>query len=223
LTDRSWEILKGQKPYQIKKVKTKESQKAEGENLEKALFEKMRSLRKILAEGESVPPDVILSDASLLELATYLPKDSDELLRISGFGIIKIEKYGKDFLKVIHSYCEENQLNSRIHYKKRVSPGKVNKITDTKTESFELYKKGKSIEEIAEIRSMASSTIEGHLAGFVGKGIIPIEKFVDIKTQAMIHKAIQQFGMGSLKMLKENLPPSISYGQIQMVMAKNRS
>jgi ATP-dependent DNA helicase RecQ len=163
---------------------------------------------------------VILSDASLMEMATYLPQDSSELLRISGFGNIKVEKYGQDFLKVIHKYCEENNLQSRIHYKKRVTAKKVNKITDTKTESYELFKQGKSIEEIAEIRSMATSTIEGHLAGFVGNGIIPIEKFVDVKTQAMINKAIQQFGLGSMKILKENLPPTISYGQIKMVMAQ---
>ena len=180
----------------------------------------MRYLRSILAEGEKVPPYVILSDASLLEMATYLPQDSDELLRISGFGNIKVGKYGKDFLKVIQKYCRENNLKSRIHYKKRTVSKKVNKITDTKTESYELYKKGKSIEEIAEIRSMATSTIEGHLAGFVGNGIIPIENFVDVKTQAVINKAIQQFGMGSMKVLKENLPPTVSYGQIKMVMAK---
>ena len=90
LTEKSWAILKGKVPYQIKKVKSKLSQKAGGENIEKALFEKMRYLRSILAEGEKVPPYVILSDASLLEMATYLPKDSDELLRISGFGNIKV-------------------------------------------------------------------------------------------------------------------------------------
>lgn len=220
LTEKSWEILKGQKHYQIKKAKSIISQKAGGENLEKDLFEKMRYLRSILAEGEKVPPYVILSDASLMEMATYLPQDSSELLRISGFGNIKVEKYGQDFLKVIHKYCGENNLQSRIHYKKRVTAKKVNKITDTKTESYELFKQGKSIEEIAEIRSMATSTIEGHLAGFVGNGIIPIEKFVDVKTQAMINKAIQQFGLGSMKILKENLPPTISYGQIKMVMAQ---
>jgi len=223
LTEKSWEILKGNKPYEIKKVKSKASQKAGGEKIEKDLFEKLRYLRSILAEGEKVPPYIILSDASLLEMATYLPQDSTELLRISGFGSIKIEKYGKEFLKVIHIYCKENNLKSRIHYKKRVPAKKVNKITDTKTESFELYKQGKSIEEIAGIRSMATSTIEGHLAGFVGNGVIPIENFVDVKTQAMINKVIQQFGMGSMKILKENLPPSVSYGQIKMMMAKKTS
>jgi len=224
LTDKSWEVLKGLKPYQIKRVKSRASVSKTGvEPMDQSLFEQLRIVRRKLAERDQVPPYVVLSDASLQELATYRPHSEDDLLRISGFGNIKVERYGKDFLEVIRLYCQEHKLKSRIHYKQGSNPKKATRSTETKEKSFELYQQGKSVEEIAEIRSLAITTVMSHLASYVSRGIIPIESFVDPNTQAIIMKAIGQFGTASLKILKENLPDTISYGEIRMVIAKSES
>jgi ATP-dependent DNA helicase RecQ len=65
------------------------------------LFEKFRGLRMRLAEERSVPPYVIASDKTLIELAHYLPINKAELLDINGFGEVKAKRYGDEFLEMI--------------------------------------------------------------------------------------------------------------------------
>jgi ATP-dependent DNA helicase RecQ len=222
LTEKSWDILKGKKTYQIKHDKGKEERSdTRNGHMENELFEKLRTTRRKLAEKEQVPPFVVLSDASLTELASYLPQNSHELLGISGFGKVKVEKYGEDFLRVITAYCLEKQLRTRMHYKQRRNFTNPRKVTDTKKESFDLYQEGKTIEEIANIRSLTANTILTHLAAYVGQGTIPLSRFVDQKTEKLIAKAIAEHGTETLKILKDKLPPDIEYGQIKMVIAKH--
>ena len=58
--------------------------------------------------------------------------------------------------------------------------------TDTKELSYTLYKEGKSIAEIAKERNLTGSTIEGHLAWYVGTGEVDIDKIVPIEKQLLI-------------------------------------
>lgn len=81
------------------------------------LFQQLKVLRRELANTENVPAYIVLSDASLIELATYLPYNREEFSKISGFGQYKIEKYGKRFWEVVAAYCQANNLDSRIHLK----------------------------------------------------------------------------------------------------------
>lgn len=82
------------------------------------LFAELRTLRREIAERENVPPYVIFSDATLLELSTYLPNSKEELSQISGFGAFKIEKYGEIFLIPITDYCKIHSLTSKVIEKK---------------------------------------------------------------------------------------------------------
>lgn len=85
--------------------------------------------------------------------------------------------------------------------------------------SFNLFKEGKTIEEIAKERNLAVGTIESHLFYFVGIGEIDINQFLSIEKQELIKSAIEKFGHLSTKTLKENLPEEISYAQIRMVLS----
>ncbi len=85
---------------------------------EEELFTKLKALRFDMARAAGVPAYVIFSDATLLELATYLPQEMPDLLRISGFGETKLARYGEPFLKVVVNYCRERELASKIHQKK---------------------------------------------------------------------------------------------------------
>ncbi|MFY9369957.1 MAG: DNA helicase RecQ [Desulfomonilia bacterium] len=70
------------------------------------LFQKLRALRKQLADQEGVPPFVIFSDASLAEMAAVLPATKDEFLGIHGVGTYKTERYGPYFLDEIRRFGE---------------------------------------------------------------------------------------------------------------------
>ena len=119
------------------------------------LFDELKNLRTEFARNEGVPPYVVFSDATLIEMATYLPQNTNEMLKISGVGDVKMDKYGLDFLRAIKEYCLENNEKSRIHLKtpKRESKQRTKRNADgdnTYTISLKMFRGGATIEEIAE-------------------------------------------------------------------------
>jgi ATP-dependent DNA helicase RecQ len=69
-----------------------------------ALFEKLRTLRKRLADDRGVPPYVVFSDATLRELCTHQPVTLQAFRQIGGVGDVKLERYGTDFVEAIRSF-----------------------------------------------------------------------------------------------------------------------
>ncbi len=72
-----------------------------------ALFERLRGLRKILADSAGIPPFVIFSDASLVEMSALQPNSNEAFLQIHGVGIHKLERYGTDFLAEIRRFRDK--------------------------------------------------------------------------------------------------------------------
>ncbi|MCW8920618.1 MAG: HRDC domain-containing protein, partial [Sedimenticola sp.] len=68
---------------------------------DEALFERLRTLRKSLADEANVPPYVVFGDNSLLLMARDKPTEVDEFLAISGVGQAKLERYGDEFMNAI--------------------------------------------------------------------------------------------------------------------------
>ncbi len=192
---------------------------------EKQLFENLKQLRNKISHEENVPAYIIFSDSTLLDLATYLPVTQNDLLKISGFGAFKAEKYGAPFLEAILNYCKEHRLETRIHLKqpkrerKQKTNAPIERPTDTRHITYTMFKQGKTIAEIAEERNLVSNTIESHLSYYITSGDLLIDDLLDINKQQAIKKAAQLFGTTSLKVLKENLPGEITYGEIRMVLA----
>lgn len=161
-------------------------------------------------------------------MALYLPQTIAQLNIISGFGPVKSRQYGKEFLEIICDYCEANDLSSTIELKpiKTKSTKKATEIksekTDTKRISFDLFKSGKTIEEIAFERTLTLSTIEGHLSFYIEIGELEIDRILSTEKINLIQSVINRLGNTNTKKLKENLPAHISYGEIKMVMSSNQ-
>jgi ATP-dependent DNA helicase RecQ len=81
------------------------------------LFSDLKNVRTTFARSENVPPYIVFSDATLVEMAAYLPQTEEEMRKISGVGDFKWQKYGADFLNEIRNYCRRNNLESRIDLK----------------------------------------------------------------------------------------------------------
>ncbi|MEO6454131.1 MAG: RecQ family ATP-dependent DNA helicase, partial [Ginsengibacter sp.] len=193
---------------------------------EKELFENLKSIRSKIAHEENLPAYIIFSDSTLLDLATYLPLSENDLLKISGFGMVKLERYGQPLLQAVQQYCTEHKLQTRIDLKqpkreRRTRPATPagQRVNSTFQISYDLYKQGKSINEIAEERKLSKQTIESHLSYFVGEGELAINELVNDDKQKFIIDATNVYGATSLKTLKENLPEEVSYGDIRMVLA----
>ena len=71
---------------------------------DQALFERLRALRKALADEQGVPPYIVFGDATLVEMAQRLPSTASALLEISGVGQKKLERYGAAFLDAIRTH-----------------------------------------------------------------------------------------------------------------------
>ncbi len=93
------------------------------------------------------------------------------------------------------------------------------KKSDTKLVSFELYKEGKSIAQIAKERSLTAGTIEGHLAYFVKTKQLDVLDFISKEKLNIIEKEIHKHDTFALTPIKEALGNNASYGEIRMVIA----
>lgn len=124
LTEKSEPVMNGEESVMlIKFVSRQETDEPESEH-DTGLMAVLKALRLGLARQAGVPAYVIFSDATLNELATYLPQEMGQLRRISGFGEIKIARYGEIFLNAVAGYCRERGLGSRMNEKKDKKPRK---------------------------------------------------------------------------------------------------
>ena len=85
------------------------------------LFDLLRAERTGIAAERNVPPYIIFSDATLQQMAFYIPQSHESLSRISGVGAIKLEQYGDRFLKIIRRYAQERNLRERPIHPRRQS------------------------------------------------------------------------------------------------------
>ncbi|HZH34291.1 MAG TPA: DNA helicase RecQ [Pyrinomonadaceae bacterium] len=230
LTEKSMDVLRGNVRVELIKVTLKEDKKKSlvsdvSHPYFEDLFEDLKQIRTVFARTENVPPYVVFSDSTLVELATYLPQNEAEMRKISGVGDLKMQKYGADFLREIKNYCSLNNLESRIDLKSPKREGKSRAKRDASGKdtyhiSLDMFQSGLSITEIAEARELARSTIEMHLARFIPSGEISLEDLVPVEKIEPIRKAVIRFSdSGAVSPVKEFLGENYSYGEIRAVMA----
>ncbi|CAN5869123.1 DNA helicase RecQ [soil metagenome] len=230
LTEKSLDVLQGNTKVELFKVTQKEEKKSSlvsdvSHPYIKELFDELKNLRTEFARGEGVPPYVVFSDATLIEMATYLPQNTNEMLKISGVGDVKMDKYGLDFLRTIKDYCLENNEKSRIHLKtpKREPKQRTKRNAvgeNTYTISLKMFRSGLPVEEIAVERELSPNTIETHLIKFIPTGEVKLTEIVAEEKIEDIRKAILEMnaeqGIGPIK---EYLGEDFSYGEIRAVIA----
>ncbi len=227
LTEKSEAVLKGLQKVELIANQIEHAQETITLSFEAGLLNELKLVRRDLAAHADVPAYLIVSDTTLIEIATYLPLNLDELRWISGFGDIKLARYGREFLIPVKNYCAKNQLESRINQKlirlerkpePSRNPGKF-RAADTRNESYSMYHSGKSIGEIAHERGLSPTTIEGHLTYFIQSGKIDVHEFVTKEKIPVIQDAIESYGIEKLSVLKEVLGEGYSYNEIKAVIS----
>ncbi|MGM0416083.1 MAG: DNA helicase RecQ [Thermodesulfobacteriota bacterium] len=92
----------------IKAVSKKQPKKRSVDlSYDEELFEKLKQQRKQIADSSGVPPFVVFSDASLMEMAHHMPQDEEAFLQINGVGQHKLKRYGDDFLNIITTFASD--------------------------------------------------------------------------------------------------------------------
>jgi len=190
------------------------------------LYNTLKRWRDMTVEEEGLVIYMVANQATLKEIAAYLPLNKKDLLQITGFGKAKVDKYGDDIIEAVQEFCTRNGIESNMAaLPSKASKEKAGKEknavtkTDTKTVSFNLYKAGKSITEIAAERKLTVGSIESHLIPFIAEGEIEINDLVSKKKQELILNAVAVHGAASHTTIIKNLPPDFTYGEIKMVLA----
>jgi ATP-dependent DNA helicase RecQ len=173
-----------------------------------SLFETLRKLRYDISKEEEVPAYVIFSDAALRQMETNRPMSEDELLAIDGVGKVKLEKYGKPFIKAIIDF----QKNKEIKPKKEAS---------TYKETLQLYQNGLTPDEIAIERKLGLSTIISHIAKlYVDGALLDLSYFVSDEEINIIRDAKMELETPTtLKSYYDYLEEKISYDKIRLALA----
>ncbi|RMG77165.1 MAG: DNA helicase RecQ [Bacteroidetes bacterium] len=203
------EVLKKREDTAKKAAKKVDKKTSIRQRVRDELFDILRQKRLELAREKNVPPYVIFSDVTLEEMAATRPTTPDELQDISGVGEFKLKEYGPVFLKAIREYLA-NQ-----------SPAGFSDKKTSALKTFQLYKQGKNIETIAEIRGLSPKTICGHLIYCFQIGEpVKISDFVSRKEIAAVAKATD--GMEpplKLTPVFDALNGEISYDKIRFALA----
>jgi len=116
LNQRSYEILSGKRTFDgysppPDKIKSKARTVSRTTDYDDNLFDVLRKKRKELADAKGVPPYVIFSDKSLVDMCQKLPQNKKEFIEVFGVGEQKLKKFGDIFLKIIKKYSGESGVN----------------------------------------------------------------------------------------------------------------
>lgn len=124
------------------------------------LFKRLKDLRKELSRNIGIAPYIIFHDENLKDIVRKMPLNLEEFSEVRGVGRVKTVKYGHFFLEEIHKFVKEYALTTELLKSPEESEGEqLFKEYDT----FYLYQKGASIEEIAKLLSIVPGTVVDRL------------------------------------------------------------
>ncbi|OGW44808.1 MAG: ATP-dependent DNA helicase RecQ [Nitrospirae bacterium RBG_13_41_22] len=198
--------------------------KDEVEGYDGILFERLRTVRKSIAEGQKVPPYIIFSDRTLHEMCRRFPPTLSEMRKISGVGDAKLERYGKDFIQEIKLYHDENPgvsiLGGESGGSGRAVLTQKKKKGETVEETYMFFKGGMSLDDIAKLRSLAPSTIVSHLERLILDGRdIDMDRLVDPGKRLKIEEFFQSIEGWGLNPVVEHFTGMVSHEEARLVRA----
>lgn len=185
------------------------------------LFELLRELRNDIAHENDLVHYQVFTQRALYEMCETLPLTKKELLKVNDMGKTRVEKYGEAILKVIKTFCEENDIETSHDGDDDFEisiPKKQKDKGDTKRISLEMFKAGKSVFEIAEERGYVPSTITNHLASFITTGEIKVSDLMPMAHYNSLKVRIPQTTFENLTDLKNKLDDKYSYEELRLVI-----
>ncbi|WP_416671232.1 DNA helicase RecQ [Egbenema bharatensis] len=231
----SWEVMRGQRSVQVAlihragQMDTQATSKLRAEA--ELLFDRLRALRKQIANEQSLPPYQVFGDSSLKLMAQQQPCTLEAFAKISGVGSYKLSQYGSRFVEEIRAFCEAQGITPR--YSSLEDPAPIELPIDSPPHpvlsrthflTLDLYQNGLTPEEIAEKRDLKLSTVYEHLSLLLEAGqAIHLDAIVAPDRQTAIEQAIETVGAVSLRLIRDHLGEQYDYGEIRLVRAKWRS
>jgi ATP-dependent DNA helicase RecQ len=224
LTTRALEALRKRETIfgvvqEAERVK-KDGKKKEELEYNHALFAVLRQKRKEMADEAGVPPYVIFSDRTLVEMAAYYPQSITSLLNISGVGHVKLRQYGEGFLDVIKSYCERHELREK-------QKETVREKSDSNRRYMivgEAYNAGETVHSLMERYHVTAATILDHLTRYLAAGNklrngndLQVLTPTTPELQQAAFAALNEFGPTFLKPVYDKLNGALNYEDLKIL------
>jgi ATP-dependent DNA helicase RecQ len=192
------------------------SRRAPAMECDEVLFERLREMRKRLADERDVPAYVVFSDVALRQMAREYPSSEREFSRISGVGASKLKEFGAIFMEVI---AEHLRTNPRREFAATTS-GPPSVLGDSPRDSLRRFRAGQSPEEIARERGFVMGTIMSHLgqAAEVGEEI-DVSRFLTAEQESEIETAFRAVGWRNVVGARERLAARYDYEVLRIYRA----
>jgi ATP-dependent DNA helicase RecQ len=167
---------------------------------DEVLFERLRALRRRLADERGLPAYIIFSDVSLREMARKYPTNSAEFRRMPGVGEQKLKDFAEPFLTEIQDYLRNNDRRTFCDGNDSLVPQRRSRLNDSQTETLRRFQSGESVEQIARARGFVRSTIYSHLLAAIESGKLPQaqERFFTHAQEKEIAAAFRKVPDGTL-------------------------
>jgi len=156
----------------------------------------------------------IVPQKTLLEIAQTLPASSAQLKAVKGMGGTRLRQFGKEILEMVISFRRRKGLDLPIGAEQEAEKAGM----DSKQISYELFKSGQSIGTIARERNLATSTIEAHLAHYVGLGMLGITGLVEPARAKTIAATIEKSQTKQITDIRAAIGESYTYSEIRFVL-----
>jgi ATP-dependent DNA helicase RecQ len=188
---------------------------------DESLFERLRALRRQLADERGVPAYIIFSDVSLREMARSYPTNMGEFRRIAGVGEQKLKDFAEPFLSEIRGYLTTNERRTFTDNDGPLGPRRRASLNDSQLETLRRFERGKTVDEIARERGFVRSTIYDHLLAAIESGKLPEarKQFFTPAQEKEIAAAFRQVSNGTLVDVNALLGGKYDIGLLRMFRA----
>jgi ATP-dependent DNA helicase RecQ len=186
---------------------------------DEALFERLRIVRRRLADERNVPAYVIFSDGSLREMARAYPTTPAEFRRIPGVGEQKLKDFATPLLEEIAGYLAEHPRQQFAAREAAAAPRTAH-LNDSEAETLRRFQQGESIDEIVRARGFVRSTICTHLLRAIdGGATLTADRFFSSQQQKEIAAVYRTAGAANLVGMRDALGGRYSIEELRIYRA----
>jgi ATP-dependent DNA helicase RecQ len=205
---------------QIEVVAREQKARAGAIECDEMLFERLRGLRRKLADERNVPAYVIFSDVSLREMARNYPTTATEFRRIPGVGEQKLKDFAEAFLSEVKNYLADNPRRTFPCGPEALRPTRRTRLNDSQRETLRRFRAGESVEDICRARGFTRSTIYDHLEAAIksGESLEP-DRFFTAAQREEIASAFRNVADGKLADVRSLLHGKYDYSELRIFRA----
>jgi ATP-dependent DNA helicase RecQ len=205
---------------QIEVVARDQKPRAGAIECDEELFERLRGLRRKLANERGVPAYVIFSDVSLREMARNYPTTATEFRRIPGVGEQKLKDFAEALLTEIKNHLAANPRRTFSTGLDSLGPPRRSRLNDSQRETLRRFRSGESVDDISHARGFVRSTIYDHLEAAIksGESVEP-DRFFTPAQREEIASAFRKVSDGRLSDVRSLLNAKYNYGELRIFRA----